>query len=109
MFYAVDNLLAWTAANTVDDLTTTGDAGYKDNFNGRITNLRVFSTYLVVTTTTDIYVVSGTDNTDFLFTHYSNIGIKSRNGIVKLDNKLYIWNNGLFLLSHRWYGSGKNS
>lgn len=100
MWYASDNLLAWTAANTTDDLETEGDAGYKDNFNGRITNLRVFSTYLVVTTTTDIYVISGTDNTNFLFTHYSNIGIKSRNGIVKLDNKLYIWNNGLFPIEY---------
>ena len=100
MFYAVDNLLAWTAANTIDTLVLEGDAGYKDNYNGKITSLQVFSNYMIIVTTTDIYLWSGDDNETWLSAHYSNTGVKSKFGITKIDNKLYLWDKGLFPIEY---------
>lgn len=103
IFLARDNLLAWSAANTLtawDTTTYEGDAGYKDNFNGKITSLHVFSNYMIIVTTTDIYLLSGSDNTSWNFQHYSDTGVKSKNAVTKIDNKLYLWNNGLFPIEY---------
>lgn len=96
IFIADGSLLAWSGVNTTDDWVSEQDAGYKDNFIGNIVGLKVFSNYLLIRTTSDMYVMSGYDNSDFSVEHYSKIGTSSIFADCELDNKLYIWNKGLY-------------
>lgn len=104
IFIADGNLLAWTAANTTNVWTNTDplitDAGYKENFVGKIIALSKFSSYLVIFTTSDIYIMSGTNGGNFAVEHYSEDGIQSRFGITKIDNKLYLWKKGLMPIEY---------
>jgi hypothetical protein len=96
IFIADGSLLAWSAVNTTDDWSSESDAGYKDDFIGNIIGLKVFSNYLLIRTTSDMYLMSGYDNADFQVEHYSTKGTSSRFADCELDNKLYVWNNGLY-------------
>lgn len=88
------SLLAWSAANTTDTWVAEGDAGYKDNFNGDIIRVEVFSEYLLIFTTSDVYLMSGDSNDNFSFSNYSDIGIFSRFQVCKFFRKIYLFNMG---------------
>jgi hypothetical protein len=94
------SLWAWSAANTTDTWVLEGDAGYKDNFNGDIIGAAIVSEYVLIFTTSDVYIMSGDSNDNFSFSHYSDIGIFSRFQITKFFRKLYVFsvgdNTGLF-------------
>lgn len=99
-FIAEGHLLAWSAANDPTNWTAEGDAGYKDNFVGNIVRLEVFSSYLLIFTTSDVYLLSGDSNDNFTIEHYSSLGLFSRFQLCKFFGKIYVFsmgeNRGLF-------------
>ena len=97
IWIANNHTLYWSAANTTNDWTTAQDAGYKDDINGIIVALHKYQGNLYIFTTSDIYILSGYDPSDFRIDHYSNTGIFSEKSVVIFDEKLYVWaNNGLY-------------
>ena len=102
-FIADGTMLAWSAANSMtgwDNTLFANDAGNKNDFIGTIIALQKFSNYLVIFTTENIYLMSGSDNASFAVQLYANVGIQSRNNVVRIDNTIYYWDgiNGMYPL-----------
>jgi len=62
IFYAVDNLLAWTAENTIGTLISEGGAGYKEFENCSINSLCASTNILSINTNEGTYIWTGIDN-----------------------------------------------
>lgn len=94
IFIADGNTLYWTAANTYNDWTTANDAGYKDDFVSDIVDMKVFGSYLVIWTKSDVYYLSGYDPTDFRFDQWGKMGVFSKYANCEFDNNIYTFTNG---------------
>jgi hypothetical protein len=96
IWIANGSAIFWTAANSMTDWTTANDAGYKDDFVGTIVALLPYQGNLYIITTANIYILSGYDTTDFRVDHYSEVGLFSKYAVVNFDEKIYVWDNGLY-------------
>lgn len=70
--------------------------GVIDNFMGNtdtITGLFNFGAYVGIQTTTHIYMLAGTDQTNFTITTYGTTGMPSTNGTCMHNRNLYFYNN----------------
>lgn len=97
IFIGSGNAIYWTAANSTTDWTTANDAGFKTDLNGTVVDMRVFGSYLMIWTTSDVYYLSGYDPSDFKFDHWSDNGVSSRFANVEFDERIYtFYNKALF-------------
>jgi len=103
LFIGSGKTLYWSATGDPTGWDYAGadanDAGFDANFLGDIVNLFKMGDYLIVYTTQAIYFWSGYDFKTFQKTHFSNIGIASKNNVCIFDEKHFVFNEfGFFQL-----------
>lgn len=91
--------LYYSALGKYNDFTTTGDAGYINNFHtdtNDITALKTYKDYLAIYKENSVYLLSGISEEDFSITPFADKGTASFSGIVNVNNKQYFVNQGVF-------------
>ena len=94
-------VIYYSALGTYDDFTTSGDAGYIRNFytnTDLVTALKPYKDYLAIYKKSEVYLLTGMDETDFAIVPFANKGAYSVKSIVNVENKQYFLNSGIFAL-----------
>lgn len=93
--------LYYSALGRFDDWTTSGDAGYINNFyndSSSIIALDKYKDYMSIYKSEQTYLLSGMTYADFTVKPFTNIGSVSSKGVVTVNNKQFFFNNGVFNL-----------
>lgn len=91
--------LYYSALGKYNDFTTSGDAGYINNFHcdtNDITALKIYKDYLAIYKKDSVYLLSGTSPEDFTIAPFANKGTTSFSSVVNVNNKQYFINQGIF-------------
>ena len=95
----IDNLIV-----TKTDLVVEGndeDAGYINDFHtdtADIVTMKTYKDYLAIYKRDKVYLLTGSNPTDFAITLFADKGSIARNAIVNVDNKQYFLSNGIYAL-----------
>ncbi|MCQ2789323.1 MAG: hypothetical protein MJ229_02985 [bacterium] len=93
--------LYFSALGKYNDFSTAGDAGFINNFHADmypITGLAIYKEYLAIYKKDSVYLLSGTNETNFRITPFANKGTYSHTSIVNANNKQYFVSQGVFSL-----------
>jgi len=93
--------LYYSALGKYNDFTTSGDAGYINNFHADtedITALKIYKDYLAIYKENSVYLLSGSSADDFSISFFANKGTTSFSSVVNVNNKQYFINQGIFSL-----------
>lgn len=91
--------LYYSALGKYNDFSTPNDAGYINNFyndTNDISALKTYKDYLAIYKDNSVYLLSGSNESDFSISPFANKGTKSSNGVVTVNNKQYFINQGIF-------------
>ena len=80
---------------------TSDDAGYINEFHtdtGSITALHQYKDYLAIYKRNSVYLLSGTNPSDFAITLFADKGAINSSSILNVSNKQYFLSNGIFAL-----------
>ena len=98
---ANDSTLYFSALGTYNDFNTPEDAGYINNFytdTHEITALKTYKDYLAIYKEKSVYLLSGSNPSDFAITPFADKGAYSANSIVTVNNKQYFFSSGIYTL-----------
>jgi hypothetical protein len=98
---ASGSALYFSALGKYNDFTTTGDAGYINNFytdTDNITALKVYKEYLAIYKKNKVYILTGSTTADFAIVPFADRGTGSPTGVVNVNNKQYFINQSIFPL-----------
>lgn len=93
--------LHYSALGKYNDFSTSNDAGYINNFyidTNDITGLKTYKDYLAIYKENSVYLLSGSNNSNFSITPFADKGTASFSGIATVNNKQYFINQGIFTL-----------
>src|SRR5574344_159195 len=93
--------LYYSALGKYNDFSTANDAGYINNFyidTNDITALKIYKNYLAIYKENSVYLLSGSNNSDFAITPFADKGTPSFASVVTVNNKQYFVNQGVFTL-----------
>lgn len=99
---AKGSTIYYSALGTYNDFETENDAGYINDFHtdtADITVMKAYKDYLAVYKKERVYLLSGSDPTNFSISLFADKGSIAKKSIVNVDNKQYfLSNNGIFAL-----------
>lgn len=99
---AKGSTIYYSALGTYNDFETENDAGYINDFHtdtADITVMKAYKDYLAVYKKERVYLLSGSDPTNFSISLFADKGAIAKKSIVNVDNKQYfLSNNGIFAL-----------
>ncbi|MDD3150848.1 MAG: hypothetical protein PHV68_08435 [Candidatus Gastranaerophilales bacterium] len=101
LFVSSGSSLYYSALGRYDDWETAQDSGFISNFHNdssSITCLKNYKGYLAVYKKNSVYLLSGSDYTDFAITPFADKGSMSQNGAITVENRQYLFDGGLFSL-----------
>lgn len=93
--------LYYSALGKYNDFSTSNDAGYINNFyidTNNITALKTYKDYLAIYKENSVYLLSGSNNSDFKIVPFADKGTTSFSGVITVNNKQYFINQGIFTL-----------
>ena len=89
----------YSALGKYNDFSTANDAGYINNFytdTNDITALKTYKDYLAIYKENSVFLLSGSNPTDFEIVPFADKGTTSMGGVVTVNNKQYFINQGVF-------------
>lgn len=99
---AKGSTIYYSALGTYDDFETEKDAGYINDFHtdtADIIVMKAYKDYLAIYKKERVYLLSGSDPTNFSISLFADKGAIAKKSIVNVDNKQYfLSNNGVFAL-----------
>lgn len=99
---AKDSTIYYSALGTYDDFETEEDAGYISDFHtdtADIISMHTYKDYLAVYKRERVYLLSGSNPSDFAIALFADKGTIAKDSIVNVDNKQYFLSvNGIFAL-----------
>lgn len=98
---AKDSTIYYSALGTYDDFETEEDAGYISDFHtdtADIITMNPYKDYLAIYKRERVYLLSGSNPSDFAITPFAEKGTIAKDSIVNVDNKQYFLSNGIFAL-----------
>lgn len=101
LWIASGSTLYFSALGKYNDFSTVGDAGYINNFHTDmypITALAIYKEYLAIYKENSVYLLSGTNETNFKITPFANKGTYSPTSVINANNKQYFVSQGIFTL-----------
>lgn len=93
IFIANGRTLYYSDDGTIDGWS---ESNYFPDVNGDIVAINKFGQYVYVRTTTDIYVVTGDNSSNFALERISSNGGFSRYSMCEFDKRVYAWDKGLY-------------
>lgn len=91
----------YSALGKYNDFSTTGDAGYINNFHtdtNDVTALNTYKDYLAIYKENSVFLLSGSSEEDFKITLFADKGTASSSGVITVNNRQYFINQGVFSL-----------
>lgn len=91
----------YSALGTYNDFKTENDAGYISDFHtdtADITAIHTYKDYLAIYKKERVYLLSGSNPSDFSVMLFADKGTMATSSIVNVDNKQYFLSNGIFAL-----------
>lgn len=101
VWVAKNATIYYSALGSYNDFTTSDDAGYINEFytdTGSITALHQYKDYLAIYKRNSVYLLSGTNPSDFAITLFADKGAINSSSILNVSNKQYFLSNGIFAL-----------
>ena len=101
VWVAKNATIYYSALGNYNDFTTSDDAGYINEFHtdtGSITALHQYKDYLAIYKRNSVYLLSGTNPSDFAITLFADKGAINSSSILNVSNKQYFLSNGIFAL-----------
>ncbi len=98
---AKDSTIYYSALGMYNDFTMEDDAGYISDFHtdtADIIAMNQYKDYLAVYKKDRVYLLAGSNPTDFAITLFADKGTPAKSSIVNVDNKQYFLSNGIFAL-----------
>lgn len=98
---AKDSTIYYSALGTYNNFTEENDAGYISDFHtdtADIVAMNAYKDYLAVYKREKVYLLSGSNPSDFAISLFADKGTNSKYSIVNVDNKQYFYSNGIFAL-----------
>lgn len=98
---AKDSTIYYSALGTYNDFETENDAGYIKDFQtdtADIIAMHTYKDYLAIYKKGQVYLLSGSNPSDFAVTLFADKGTFAKGSIVNVDNKQYFLSNGIFAL-----------
>ena len=96
-----DSTIYYSALGMYNDFEMEEDAGYINDFHtdtSDIIAMYTYKDYLAVYKRDKVYLLSGSNPSDFAITLFADKGTEARNSIVNVDNKQYFLSNGVYAL-----------
>ncbi|MBQ8668433.1 hypothetical protein IJ472_01540 [bacterium] len=96
-----ESTIYYSALGTYNDFETDEDAGYINDFHtdtADIVTMKTYKDYLAIYKRDKVYLLTGSNPTDFAITLFADKGSIARNAIVNVDNKQYFLSNGIYAL-----------
>ena len=96
-----DSTIYYSALGTYNDFKTEEDAGYINDFHtdtSDIVAMHTYKDYLAIYKKDKVYLLSGSNPSDFSITLFADKGSIAKNSIVNVDNKQYFLSNGIYAL-----------
>ncbi len=93
--------LFYTALGTYNDFVTVDDAGYINDFHtdtSDITGLKTYKDYLAIYKRDKVYLLSGSNQDDFVIIPFADKGTVAQSSVINVDNKQYFLSNGIYAL-----------
>lgn len=98
---AKDSTIYYSALGTYNDFTTADDAGYINDFHtdtADITAMHTYKDYLAVYKHERVYLLTGSNPSDFSITLFADKGTIAKGSIINVDNKQFFLSNGIYAL-----------
>ena len=96
-----NSTIFYSALGTYNDFSTENDAGYINEFHTEstgITGMKNYKDYLAIYKKDKVYLLSGSNQDDFVITLFADKGTLSQSSIINVDNKQYFLSNGIYAL-----------
>lgn len=96
-----DSTIYYSALGTYDDFETEEDAGYISDFHtdtADIVTMHTYKDYLAIYKREKVYLLSGSNPSDFSIMLFADKGTIAKDSIVNVDNKQYFLSSGIFAL-----------
>ena len=96
-----NSTIYYSALGTYDNFSLEDDAGYINDFytdTSDITGMKNYKDYLAIYKKERVYLLSGSNPSDFAVIPFADKGTFSNNSIVNVDNKQYFLSNGIYAL-----------
>ena len=96
-----DSTIYYSALGTYNDFTTQDDAGYINDFHtdtADIVAMNPYKDYLAIYKKERVYLLLGSNPSDFAITPFADKGAFSRKSIANVDNKQFFLSNGIYAL-----------
>jgi len=101
IWVADESSIYFSALGTYNDFTTVDDAGYIHDFytdTDDIVALKPFKDYLAIYKKHMVYLLTGSNTSDFAITPFADKGTTSFSSVINVNNKQYFLNQGVFSL-----------
>ncbi len=101
VWVASKSAVYYSALGTYSDFTTENDAGYIRDFHtdtAEITGLKAYKDYLAIYKKHAVYLLTGTNPTEFAIVPFADKGTEAPESIVNVENKQYFLSNGIYAL-----------
>lgn len=98
---AKESTIYYSALGTYDDFKTEADAGYISDFHtdtSDIIAMHTYKDYLAIYKKDRVYLLTGSNPTDFSVSLFADKGTMAKNSIVNVDNKQFFLSNGIYAL-----------
>lgn len=96
-----DSTIYYSALGTYNDFEQEEDAGYINDFHtdtSDIITMNTYKDYLAIYKRDKVYLLSGSNPSDFAITLFADKGSCAAKAIVNVDNKQYFLSNGIYAL-----------
>lgn len=101
LWIASSTTLYFSALGKYNDFETENDAGYINNFHAdvnKISALKPYKDYLAIYKEHSVYLLSGTNYSDFAISLFADKGTSSSTAVININNKQYFVSQGIFCL-----------
>ncbi|MBR6723212.1 hypothetical protein IKL64_07135 [bacterium] len=98
---AQGSTIYYSALGTYDNFEQEEDAGYINDFHtdtSDIIAMHTYKDYLAIYKREKVYLLTGSNPSDFSITLFADKGSVAKNSIVNVDNKQYFLSNGIYAL-----------
>lgn len=96
-----ESTIYYSALGSYNDFTTEDDAGYINDFHtdtADIIGIQNYKDYMAIYKRERVYLLSGTNPSNFAVTLFADKGSLSKSSIINVDNKQFFLSNGIFAL-----------
>lgn len=101
LWCAKESTVYYSALGTYDNFELENDAGYINDFHtdtNNIIGMQNYKGYLAIYKKDKVYLLSGSNPTDFAVTPFADKGTIASNSLINVDNKQYFLSNGIYAL-----------